>query len=100
MASAKDTYLVNSSKKAQSEISRKIFGEYNEKKWFKILTIASIIQKEAANDAEMPLVASVIYNRLDKGMRLQMDGTLNYGIYSHDVITAERIRSDMSEFNI
>ena len=53
------------------------------KKWFKILTIASIIQKEAANDAEMPLVASVIYNRLDKGMRLQMDGTLNYGIYSH-----------------
>ena len=92
-------YLVNSSKKAQSEISRKIFGEYNEKKWFKILTIASIIQKEAANDAEMPLVASVIYNRLDKGMRLQMDGTLNYGIYSHDVITAERIRSDMSEFN-
>ena len=92
-------YLVNSSKKAQSEISNKIFGEYSEKKWFKILTIASIIQKEAANDAEMPLVASVIYNRLNKGMRLQMDGTLNYGIYSHDVITAERIRSDMSEFN-
>ncbi|WP_169784792.1 endolytic transglycosylase MltG [Campylobacter curvus] len=92
-------YLVNSSKKAQSELSNKIFGEYNEKKWYKILTIASVIQKEAANNDEMPLVASVVYNRLDKGMRLQMDGTLNYGVYSHDAVTPERIKTDMSEFN-
>lgn len=92
-------YLVNSSKKAHSELSNKIFGEYNEKKWFKILTVASIIQKEAASNDEMPLVASVIYNRLDKGMRLQMDGTLNYGIYSHETITPDRIKTDMSEFN-
>ena len=63
------------------------------------MTIASVIQKEAANNDEMPLVASVVYNRLDKGMRLQMDGTLNYGVYSHDVVTPERIKTDMSEFN-
>lgn len=92
-------YLVNSSRKAQEDLSRKIFGEYNERKWFKILTVASIIQKEAANDNEMPLIASVIYNRLKRGMKLQMDGTLNYGIYSHEKVTAERIRSDKSEFN-
>ncbi|WP_169764003.1 endolytic transglycosylase MltG [Campylobacter mucosalis] len=92
-------YLINSSKKAQQDLSVKIFGEYNEKKWFKILSIAAVIQKEAANNDEMPIVSSVIYNRLKKGMRLQMDGTLNYGIYSHDVITPERIRTDMSEFN-
>ena len=61
--------------------------------------VASIIQKEAANDKEMPLIASVIYNRLEKNMRLQMDGTLNYGKYSHIKVTPERIKTDMSSFN-
>jgi len=61
--------------------------------------IASIIEKEAANKDEMPLVASVIYNRLKIGMPLQMDGTLNYGIYSHQKVTPQRIREDDSNYN-
>jgi len=65
----------------------------------KILVIASIIQKESASKEEMKTIASVIYNRLKKGMKLQMDGTLNYGLYSHTKITAKRIREDSSEFN-
>ena len=32
-------------------------------------------------------------------MRLQMDGTLNYGLYSHTKITPERIRNDESSYN-
>jgi len=79
--------------------SEKIFGLYNEKKWLHYITIASVIQKEAANTEEMPLVSSVIANRLAKGMKLQMDGTLNYGAYSHETITAKRIRTDTSEYN-
>ena len=79
--------------------SEKVFGLYNEQKWRRYLTIASIIQKEAANSEEMPLVSSVIANRLAKGMKLQMDGSLNYGPYSHEKITAARIRSDDSEYN-
>jgi UPF0755 protein len=47
----------------------------------------------------MPIVASVIYNRLKKGMKLQMDGALNYGRYSHTKITAKRLRSDTSRYN-
>lgn len=47
----------------------------------------------------MPIVASVIYNRLKKGMKLQMDGTLNYGIYSHVKVTPQRIRQDNSSYN-
>jgi len=79
--------------------SEKIFGTYDKKKWLKYLIISSVIQKEAANKEEMPIVASVIYNRLKKGMKLQMDGTLNYGKYSHQKITAKRIRTDRSQYN-
>jgi len=81
------------------KLSLKIFGSYNEKKWFRYVTIASIIQKESANNKEMPLVSSVIYNRLKKGMKLQMDGTLNYGKYSHIRVTPNRIKNDKTSYN-
>jgi len=63
------------------------------------VTVASIIQKEAASVEDMPYVSSVIYNRLKEGMKLQMDGTLNYGPYSHEKVTAKRLRSDRTPYN-
>ena len=80
-------------------LSIKIFGTYNEKKWFHYVAIASVIQKESANEEEMPIVSSVIYNRTKKRMKLQMDGTLNYGKYSHLKVTPKRIRMDKSIYN-
>jgi len=91
--------LLTQSLKQIHEFSIKLFGTYNEKKWFRYVAIASIIQKESANISEMPIVSSVIYNRIDKGMLLQMDGSLNYGKYSHERVTAKRIRKDMTCFN-
>ena len=78
---------------------KKLSKDKSKKEWLKILTVASIVQKEAANTKEMPIVASVIYNRLKKDMPLQMDGTLNYGKYSHVKVTPERIKNDKSKFN-
>jgi len=91
--------LVTQSEKKYEELSKKYLKKYDKKEWNKILTIASVIQKEAANTKEMPIVASVVYNRLKKNMALQMDGTLNYGKYSHVKVTPKRIREDKSGFN-
>ncbi len=91
--------LLARSNKEMRRFSIKIFGTYNKRKWLRYLVVASIIQKESASKEEMPIISSVIYNRLKKGMKLQMDGALNYGRYSHVRITAERLRSDTSRYN-
>jgi len=91
--------LLRTSLKQMKRLSIKFFGNYDEKKWFRYVAIASVIQKESANIQEMPIVSSVIYNRIKKGMKLQMDGTLNYGKYSHLRVTPKRIREDKSVFN-
>lgn len=46
----------------------------------RLLTLASIIQKEAGNEQEMPLISAVFHNRLKRGMLLQADPTVIYGI--------------------
>jgi UPF0755 protein len=45
-----------------------------------LVTVASLIEKEAASPQEKPLVASVIYNRLDGDMPLQIDATIQYAL--------------------
>ncbi len=92
-------FLLERSTQKQKELSIKLTGSYDEEKWLHIVTLASVIQKEAASVADMPMVSSVIQNRLAKNMRLQMDGTLNYGKYSHQKVTAARIRSDETSYN-
>ncbi|MEV5356023.1 endolytic transglycosylase MltG [Streptomyces sp. NPDC052693] len=47
---------------------------------YQAVTIASIVQAEAATRADMGKVARVIFNRLERGMPLQMDSTLNYAL--------------------
>lgn len=45
-----------------------------------ILTMASIIEYEAILDDDRPIIASVFYNRLDSGMKLQSCATVGYAI--------------------
>jgi UPF0755 protein len=45
---------------------------------YQIITLASIVQQESLNEQEMPMIAGIFYNRLNKGMLLQSDATVNY----------------------
>lgn len=47
---------------------------------YDVLTIASMVEKEAAAPSERPLIAAVVYNRLHARMPLGIDATLRYGL--------------------
>jgi len=53
----------------------------------KVLTMASIVQREAGSVPDMGKVARVFQNRLDKGMLLQSDATVSYGTGRTDHVT-------------
>lgn len=88
-----DTYYLNRSMEARGVIKamvhqfwKKVTPAMQEKAKQKglsleeLLTLASIIGKEAANKEEKALVAAVFYNRLKKGMKLQSDPTAVYDV--------------------
>lgn len=45
-----------------------------------LLTVASLVEREAVVDSERPLIAGVIYNRLNDPMKLQIDATVQYAL--------------------
>lgn len=99
--SAKEDKIINDLLEISKKRYEELRSEYKVDKaeFDKKLIVASVVEKEAASKDEMPLVASVVYNRLKIGMPLQMDGTLNYGIYSHQKVTPQRIREDDTTYN-
>lgn len=47
---------------------------------YQVVIIASLIEREAKVPEDRPLIASVIYNRLRKGMKLGIDATVQYAL--------------------
>jgi UPF0755 protein len=85
-----DTYLLPLDESA-SQIAERFINHFNEKfaplsdkfiakniKWTTGLKIASLIAREAGGVDDMKIISGVIWNRLDEGMPLQIDATMQY----------------------
>jgi len=85
-----DTYLIPTDENGLDTAKRMInrfnerFAGFPEKftakniKWTTALTLASIIQREAAGPHDMPLIAGILWNRLDQNKQLEIDATVQY----------------------
>jgi UPF0755 protein len=47
---------------------------------YQLVVVASIVEREARLPSDRPIVAGVLYNRLARGMKLQVDASVMYGI--------------------
>ncbi|MFB4162200.1 endolytic transglycosylase MltG [Geomicrobium sp. JSM 1781026] len=64
------------------------FGPAEELNVHEVLTLASIIEREAATAEDRRLISGVLHNRLEEGMRLEVDPTVAYAIGEHRYMTS------------
>lgn len=71
-----------------------------------IVTLASLIEREAITDNEKPIIAGILINRLNAGIALQVDATIQYAKGQNAVnkkwwepVTLEEYRSVISNYN-
>jgi UPF0755 protein len=85
-----DTYLIPADE-APAAVAKRFVDRFNEKfapltdayiakniKWTTGLKIASLIGRESGGTDDMKLISGIIWNRLDQGMVLQIDATMQY----------------------
>lgn len=85
-----DTYLIPRDETG-GQVAKRFIDRFNEQfspyaqkfqdadiRWVTALKIASLIEREAAGLQDMKTISGIIWNRLDVGMRLQIDATMQY----------------------
>jgi UPF0755 protein len=85
-----DTYLIPKNETGEQVRKRLVnrfeekFSDYSVKfaiediKWTTALKVASIVEREAKGKDDKAIIAGIIWNRLDKGMQLGVDATIQY----------------------
>ncbi|MBP9716446.1 MAG: endolytic transglycosylase MltG [Candidatus Levybacteria bacterium] len=111
-----DTYLIPVKENGQL-IAARMINNFNDKfsdyyddlaekniRWTTAIKIASLIQREAGGEHDMPLIAGVMWNRLNNNQKLDIDATIQYAIGKRDgkwwsVVTGSDIRETNSPYN-
>lgn len=65
-----------------------------------VLEIASLIEREAANDEERPLIAAVIYNRIRSGWTLGLESSILYVHQDHEGAPTVEMLSEDTPYNL
>ncbi|GGQ69953.1 endolytic transglycosylase MltG [Streptomyces asoensis] len=93
------TYMVDTANKRFGRAPLAAGAQRTAMNVYQTVTVASIVQAEAADKADMGKVARVVFNRLERGMPLQMDSTVNYGLNRFTPRTTERDTRVESPYN-
>jgi len=85
-----ETYLIPRTD-GGAKVAKRMITTFNEKlatlspvlakqniQWTTALKVASLVEREAASAADMPIISAVIWNRLMKKQRLEIDATVQY----------------------
>lgn len=85
-----DTYLIPKDESGKA-VAKRLRMQFEEKfapyaqeaieqniKWTTVVNLASIVEREAAGKDDMSLIAGILWNRLEKKMKLDVDATLQY----------------------
>ncbi|MET7359958.1 endolytic transglycosylase MltG [Streptomyces sp. NPDC005562] len=93
------SYMVNTAQQKFGGGQVTAGADQNAANGYQTVTIASMIEAEAGSKEDMGKVARVIQNRLDRGMPLQMDSTINYALNRSTLATSERDTQIKSPYN-
>lgn len=91
VAEIRQTMLDNFNKKTEDLSGGKVTKN--------VLIIASIVEREAKFDEDRARIAGVYWSRLDIGMKLEADPTIQYGKGSWDPITVADYKNFISPYN-
>lgn len=87
--------MINRFEQVITEVQSETGVTIPEEEYETYVNMAAMIEKEARVDEDRPLVSSVIYNRLEKGMPLQLDATILYSLGKHkQVVTYKDLEVD------
>jgi len=77
----------------------KVWDKYKPKDLRRTLIVASMVEMEAGTDEDRHMIAGVIENRIKKGMRLQIDATILYGMQKWRTLTFADYRNQKHDYN-